>query len=1146
MKKKSICYSSRVRKRFIVIFRTMKLLSILIFAGSMAVTASTYSQVTKIDLRVENATLTEIFEAIEKNSEFIFVYNANVVNTHVKKSISVKNENIEKVLDILFRGIDVAYRIDDRQVFLYKREDLKRMGRIETNIEDTGDQPGRIEITGMVKDAGGLPLPGVSVIVKGTTIGTVTNADGEFSLRIPADAKTLQFSFVGMQAQEIPVEGKNTFSVVMQESVVGIEEVVAVGYGTMKKSDLTGSVTQVDAEMYKRQPLTQVTEMLTGTVAGFRSTQSTAASGGSSMMVRGPNSINASNTPLVVLDGVIYNGDISDINPADIVTIDVLKDASSAAVFGAKAAAGVILITTSKGDKGSPSINVSMKLGVSEARNKDFLVRDENNFMEYRKNFFRTLYGTQPDYYWFSPNDLPEGVSLEQWRSASSNPNPDDTREWLARMNFFPGEVQNYLDGNSVYWANEVMPKGIRKDFDVSVSGGTENATYYWSIGYIDNEGIIKGDKFSALRSRLNNEYKINEWLKVGVNLQYAFRDESTVTANLGEAGVQSPYSKVFNDDGTVNWYPYGYEVSRNPLLNTYGQDRLRKVQGLFAVLYSELTLPYGFSYRFSYQPNVQNIKDYNYWSPDTYVGSVSYANGRIERTDYSNYEWMIDNLIKWNKTFDKHSFDLTLLFNAEMNSDWESMMANSNIQPEPVLGYHGIQFGIYPAVESDDSKVTGDALMARLNYTLNEKYLFTGSIRRDGYSAFGQKYPRATFPAAAFAWQISRENFFNEDWFINRAKLRISWGRNGNRSIGAYSALSALSLNQYYDGSLVQMGVNTSRLANNNLRWEETESLNIGIDMGLFDNRFDLSLDVYSMSTTDLLVERSLPKITGFENITTNIGQLENKGFELTLVSKNINTSNFTWKSIFTYAMNRNKVAELFGDKGEYVLEGKTQEGEMPDITNKWFPGKALDVIWDYDIIGIWQLGEEEEASKYNLKPGDFKAKNLDDVEKYEALQDKTFIGYKEPRHSMGLMNEFTLFKNISASVFLRADLGHLREFAYSVRGWSMFDRQNSNNYPYWTFENKSNEYPRLNNNLASFGGGIMPYKPTSFFRVQDISVSYNLVNTISKIKYLKSCDIFLSARNILTITNWPGWDPESGNDPMPRIYSVGINFTL
>ncbi|WP_194086705.1 SusC/RagA family TonB-linked outer membrane protein [Maribellus luteus] len=1087
---------------------------------------------------MKNQKVIDVLNEIETNSEFRFFYQNEQIDLNRRVTVQTQNATVEEILKEMFEGTDISYSLkEEKLVLLMKGNSL--------NSNTTKSQQDK-KISGKVTEQSGQALPGVTVMIKGTTQGTVTDADGEYSLSNIPERATLVFSFVGMRAQEVVVGSQTIINLSMQEEAIGLEEVVAVGYGTIKKSDLTGSVTQVDADIYKRQPLTQVTEMLAGTVAGFRSTQSTSAAGGSSMMVRGPNSINASNSPLVVLDGVIYNGDISDINPADIETIDVLKDASSAAVFGAKAAAGVIIITTSKGYKGSPSINVSMKFGISEARNKGFLVRDEDNFMEYRKNFFRTLYGSQPDYYWFNPNDLPKGVTLEQWRMASSNPNPDDTREWLSRMNFFPDEVKNYLEGNSVNWAKETMPKGFRKDFDISVSGGTDNLTYYWSIGYLDNEGIIKGDKFSALRSRLNNEYKINDWLKVGVNLQYAFRDESTVTANIGEAGVQSPYSKVFNDDGTINWYPYGYEVSRNPLLNTFGQDRLRKVQGLFAVLYSEITLPYGFSYRFSFQPHIQNIKDYNYWSPDTYVGSVSYANGRIERTDYSNYEWMIDNLIKWNRTIDKHSFDLTLLFNAETNSDWNSYMTNSNIQPEPVLGYHGMQFGIYPAVFSDDTKVTGDALMARINYTLNEKYLFTASVRRDGYSAFGQKYPRATFPAAAFAWQISRENFYNEDWFINRAKLRISWGRNGNRSIGAYSALSALSLNQYYDGSQVQMGVNTSRLANNNLRWEETESLNIGIDMGFLDNRFDLSLDVYSMSTTDLLVKRSLPKITGFDNITTNIGQLHNKGFELTLISKNINTPNFLWKSIFTYAMNRNKIVELFGDKGEYVLEGKTQEGEIPDITNQWFPGKALDVIWDYDIAGIWQLGEEEEASKYNLKPGDFKARNLDDIEKYEALQDKTFIGFKEPRHSLGLMNEFTILKNISASVFLRADLGHLRAFPYSVRGWSMFDRQNSNNYPYWTFENKSNEYPRLNNNLASFGGGIMPYKPTSFLRLQDVTVSYNLANAIGEIKYLKGCDIFLSARNLFTITNWPGWDPESGNSPMPKIYSAGINFTL
>ncbi|MDR0575770.1 MAG: SusC/RagA family TonB-linked outer membrane protein [Tannerella sp.] len=1002
-------------------------------------------------------------------------------------------------------------------------------------------------VTGVVTDESGEALSGVLIKIKGTTQGTISESDGHFEIRNVPENGILEFSYIGMQTEEINVGNRMHINVVLKEDVIGLVEVVAIGYGTMKKSDLTGSVSQISAENFKTQPLTQFTEILSGTVAGFYSKQSTGASGGGSMQVRGPNSLTASTSPLIVVDGVIFNGSVGDINPNDIQTIDVLKDASSAAVYGAKAASGVILITTTKGKKGKPTINLSVKNGFSSALNQDFMARSPEEYMEFRKNYYRTLGNNVPDYYWFSPNNLPQGVTLEQWRNAANNPNADNTLEWLSRMNFFPEERDNYLAGNIVNWQDQVFRNGYRQEYDASIGGGNENATYYISLGYVDNEGIIVGDDFSAFRTRINGEYKITNWIKTGVNAQYAIRDESSVTATLSQASVQSPYGQVYNDDGTVNWFPYGYSPSPNPLINTYGQDRLRKIHSLFSALYAELTLPFGFSYRFSFQPRIENLKDYNYWSPETQKGAETYPNGRVERTDNSVYEWMIDNLVKWNKTIGVHSFDFTFLYNAEKKQTWSSFGSNYDIQPTSILGYHGMQYGAYPYVKSDDTRVTGDALMGRLNYTLQDKYLFTGTVRRDGYSAFGTKHPRATFPALSAAWQLSRENFYNELWFMNKAKMRFSWGRSGNRDIGIYSALSSLDLNNYYNGNSVQVGLTGSRLANNELKWEETESFNIGLDLGFMSNRIELTADIYATKTNNLLVNRVLPKITGYSSIMTNIGQVKNKGIELTVTSRNFDTPNFSWKSTLTYSMNRNEITKLFGDVSEYVLEGQTHVGEIPDYTNKWFPGHAIDEIWDYDIIGVWQVGEEEEAAKYGLKPGDYRVRDMDENSKYEALQDKTFIGYKNPRHRFGLINEFTILSNIKVFLFLRSDLGHKMAFNQSVASWSMFDRQNTQNYPYWTFENQSNEWPRLNNNLTPFGGGVTPYKSASFLRLQDLSISYNFSNIGKYIPTINRISVFVSGRNLLTFSKWSGYDPEnSDNTTMYRTLSFGLNATF
>lgn len=1013
-------------------------------------------------------------------------------------------------------------------------------------------------LQGRVTDEKGEGLPGVSILVKGTQLGTLTDVEGNYSLEIPNSNAVLIFSFVGYEPREITVNSSQTqLNVQLESDTKALDELVVVGYGTAKKSDLTGSVARINASTFKNQGVTQITDVLAGSVAGFQANQGTNASGGANMEIRGTNSLIASTSPMIVLDGVIYNGDLKDINPNDIETMDILKDASSAAIYGARAASGVILITTSRGKSGKPTINFSTRFGISQALNTGVAARGPQGYLDFRRDYFRTLGLSQPSYYWHSPEQLPEGVTLDQWRGASSNPNPDNTLEWLSRLNFFPTEVDVYLSGNTIDWAKEVFRNAKRQEYDVSVGGGNDNVSYYWSLGWLDNEGILLGDKFSAIRSRMNVDFKITDWLNAGVNAQYTNRDESAVNSksgnesdnnvlpSLGGMYTTSPFARLYNEDGTPSWYPHGYPGGQNPLLNVLGQDRSRINNSLFASIYAEVKLPLGITYRLSFQPRIEALKDYNYWSPETIVGGFTYSGGYATRLETNRSEWMIDNLLKWNKKVGIHSFDVTLLYNSEQFKSWTTTLTNQGFAPSSTLGYHGMQYGNKPTMETNDIRYSGDGMMGRVNYALLDKYLFTVSLRRDGFSAFGQENPRAVFPAAAFAWKISQEDFFRSEG-INDLKFRLSWGKNGNRDIGPYAAFSQMRSVQYYDGTNPQIGVSTSTLSNPGLRWEETESLNAGIDMALFGNRVNITADVYDATTRNLLVKRSLPRVTGFDNVITNIGALQNRGFELTVSSVNVRNNNITWRSNLNFSLNRNKIKALFGESGEYTLEGKIHQGEIPDFTNKWFIGQPVDVAWDYDIQGTWQVEEAEEALRYNLKPGDIKAADLDNNGAYEALQDKRFIGFTEPRYNIGFRNEVDFLKNFSASVFLRADLGHVRAFNQSVQGWSTFDRNSTANYPYWTPENRSNEYPRLANNIAPFGGGIIPFKQTSFLRIQDISLSYALPSHLAEAAKFKSARIFGSVRNLATFTKWPGWDPESGHYPMPKTFTVGLNVSL
>lgn len=1001
------------------------------------------------------------------------------------------------------------------------------------------------QVSGQVTSESGESLPGVNILIKGTSSGTITDSEGKYKIELPAGNDVLIFSFIGYDQQEIALNGRSVIDVSLKENVQNLDQVVVIGYGTQKKSDLTGAVTRVDAEAFENQPITQVSEMLAGTVAGFYGNQGTSAAGGGSLEVRGPTSLTGGTTPLVVLDGVIFHGNLADINPNDIASIDVLKDASSAAVYGSKAASGVIIITTKQGEEGKPKINFTTKVGVNSLTNDDFRPRDGKGYENFRRDFFRTLgIANRPDWYWNDPADLPDGVTVDQWRNANPNPHPDNTSEYLGRLNFFETEVEQYKAGKTVDWFDEVIQPGVRQDYDLSIGGGSKDYNYYWSVGYTDNEGIRRGDEFQTIRTRLNLDFNVTDWLTVGTNAQFAIKDDSSVPASLN-IGSNSPYSKIREDDGSLKWYPHDYQIVANPLLNHFEQKRLNKTTSVFASMFAAVDLPFGFNYRVSFQPRIEQQRNYNFWGSNTITGGRNRVDGYGTRQDNALSAWMVDNILSWDKEIGVHNFAVTLLYNAEQTKTFLSRSTNETFSPNQVLGYNGMQFGSKPSVYSNDTEAGGNALMARVNYTLMDKYLFTASVRRDGYSAFGQENNKATFPAAAFAWRVSDEKFFSSD-LVNNLKLRLSWGINGNRDIGIYSALAQIGSVSYYDGSNVQMGLYNNTLANPNLRWEKTEAFNIGIDLSLLENRIDLSAEFYDMTTTDLLMNRQLPRITGFSDITSNLGELKNHGMDLTLNTVNVSSANVTWKSSFIFSMNRNKIVKLFGDYEEIEVDGKMVKREVPDYSNHWFPGQAIDAVWEYNVEGVWQLNERSLAAEYGMMPGDYKATDVDNNKAYDALVDKDFIGHTRPRHRLGLRNDVTFFKNFTASVFVRADLGHIGNFPYAIHESSTYDRINYWNIPYWTPTNGNNEYARTSEVHGAYGGGLRIFKPRSFVRIQDVSLSYNLSDNVAQKFGISNMRVFASVRNPFTFTKWPGWDPESGNRPMPKTYTVGFSLDL
>ncbi len=1117
--------------------RLMKVVFILLWVGTLSLWATdVHSQNATIHIRDhQNLTIERFIREVESQTNYLFVYSKSEINTNEQVTLPAQEISVKNALDKISTSAKLSYLCDNDYIVLTKKDLL-------TDLSIQGSV-----ITGVITDELGEPMPGVNVTVKGTTTGVVTDVAGKYSINVPGRNTILVFSFIGYETHEILVGDQNVIDIKFTEETHEIEEVVVVGYGTMKKKDLTGSVTHVNTAQYQDQPKTHVLDMLAGQVAGFNVNQSASAMGGAeSFQVRGPTSLGTKTDPLIVLDGVIFNGNMVDINPNDVETVDVLKDASSAAVYGARAAAGVIMITTKKGKKGKPVINFSAQLGVSTLANHKFRPYDAKGFLDFRRDAMSVWFphGSGYKYYYYNPDNLPADTNITEWRNASANPAADNRDEWGTRLNLFPTEKENFLENKTIDWHGKQIRPGLRQSYDVSIGGGGDRFTYYWSLGYDDNQSLIFGERYTAVRTRLNVDFAVTDWLNVGVNMQYADRDDSAVPISYN--ATVSPYGSDYDENGKVVWYPTGYQGQGNPFTEYEERQRYSRYNTLFASIFANVKLPWGFKYELLFQPRYEFSRDYNFWDDQSYNGSVGHSKGYGSRLEYWDYEWMVDNILRWNKDFGVHRFDVTLLFNAEKYNTYSTTMTGETFSPSTNLGWHALQQAEKKDIKNTDEQRTGNAYMGRLNYSLMDKYLLTASIRRDGFSAFGQRNPTALFPAAAVAWRISEENFFNIP-VVNHLKLRASWGVNGNRSIGNYDALATIGTTPYYDGTNSYSAVNTSALGNASLKWERTEALNFGMDISLLKSRINLTVDYYNMNTYDMLMNEALPILTGFKSIRSNIGQLGNQGFEFTLSTVNIDRENLRWQSNFIFSLNRNKIKKLFGTYGEYTLMGEKRYGELPNYTNKWFPGQAVDVVWDYKVTGVWQVEEAAEAARYNLAPGSFKAKDPDGNGKYEELIDKQFIGHTAPRFRLGWTNDVTFLKHFTASVFFRAELGHIARASICERvGGYSYNRHNEWDFPYWTPENRNNEYCGLRPDTTPFGGGIGIYKSMSFFKIQDFSVGYNLPKELSNKLTLNSMRVSFSIRNLYTATKWIGWDPESGNSPLPRIYSVRLSLSL
>lgn len=932
------------------------------------------------------------------------------------------------------------------------------------------------QLTGKVIDSTGESIIGASVVVKGTTNGVITDFDGNFTLKdVPKDG-IIVISYVGYQTQEIKVTDKNVINVTLVEDTEMLEEVVVVGYGSMRKKDLTGSVVQINPTKIADSNPSNVQDLLRGT-AGLQVGYDASAKGGGAMQLRGQNSVYTDgnhNTPLIVLDGMVFYGELSEINPDDIGQIDVLKDASSAAIYGAKAASGVIIITTKKGKQGKPTINVSANFGL-DTKSNFRKVYNALGYLKYREDYYKTAtlgFDANGSYryyakgnlgvgYYDNPSDLSQyGITTDQWIAYTTNTNGESLESIYAKRlnmyNYSKDAYEGFLAGRITDWKDVVFRAGMRQDYNASISGATDRINYYLSFGYLRNEGVTIGDDYKSFRSNVKINGKVTDWLEIGANINFQDRSDGGLAIDLDTEQDPysyvtmlrlSPFASLYNEDGSYKQYPmdsdlhYGY----NYFFDKQYYD-LEKGYTVFNTIFNaKVKLPFNITYDFNIAPRYQFFYD-RYFMSNELPNSDPKTKG-VNRGWGKNFDYSLNNTINWDYVFaGKHHVMVTLAQEAEERRYRSDNIEARNILPSDALGFHNTQNASKEdsKFSTEDTHETAAAYLGRLFYSYDDRYMFTGTVRRDGYSAFGASNPWAIFPSFSVAWTFSNEKFINIPWLDN-GKLRLSWGQNGNRSLdNTYLSLANLTAGagatmDYLkaDGSLgIDMKyLMMDRLANLNLQWEKTEAYNIGLDFAVLDNRLSGSIDYYIKKTHDMIMAQRLPNFSGFSSIYTNLGEVENTGLELMLNSVNFDEKNFRWTTTLNFSYNRNKIKHLYYDYNENGIEND-------DSSNGWFIGKSVDEIWDFKVIGTWQVDEANEASLGNQVPGDPKVANTyteDDIINPDGTRipvyndkDKVFQGRKTAPIYWNLRNDFTLWKDFDISFSLYSYMGHKSTSTY------------------------------------------------------------------------------------------------------------------
>jgi TonB-linked SusC/RagA family outer membrane protein len=1112
--------------------KVMKITIILWFVTILHVSAFSYAQ--KVNLNVKNAQLNRVLDEISRQSDYSFIYDAKLLKAARPVNLTVNDEPFRQVLEKCFENQPLTFVINENTVIIQKRVSAA-----------AGLQSVPVSITGLITDEKGQPLPGVTVSLKGTALGAATDVNGKYSLRLPDDSGILQFKLLGYATQEMPVKGKTEISLQMKEVSSALDELIIVGYGTRKKSDVTGSVSSVSEKQLREIPAGNIGSALQGSAPGLSVLKGSGNSHPGAVPViriRGERSLGASNDPLIILDGVPFGGSLNDVNPDDITSAQVLKDASATAIYGSRGSNGVVLISTRRGKNGKPVISYSGYAGFNKVLGQ-YDVMDANQFLTFRK--------------WARINGSASGTYTGL----------DDPKLLTGSTSIFtdPTELALYQSGLNTDWQKLLYKTPLVTNHLVGVSGGTENTQYDASIGYYNAGGIYPGQSLDRYSMKLSIDHTINKYIKIGLSTINSYTNNRGLNINPVSQFLQaSPFSTPTRADGTLYTYlPGSNQNVWNPLSDFVpGQlvDNDKRFNN-FNTAYVDVNLTHGFKYK------LNTGLQFNPETQGRFYGSNTTKQLGTQNFGYNyngtGYNYTIENILTYDKTIAKdHVFNFTGLYSIQKTQSEANSVSYRNVLAD-YIQYYNPAYASNVTSTGDFTKWSILSYMARLNYAYKDKYLVTATVRTDGSSRLAAGNKWHTFPSAALAWNAGNEEFLVNSKVISSLKLRASYGTTANTSISPYETIGVLTGNYYNYGSTNVQGTypDPEKPGNPSLGWENTSSLNFAVDYGILNNRILGSVEWYKQTTDEILLSQSLPATSGYSKIRKNIGQTQNVGMEFNLSTVNFTgegKSSFKWTTDINVMFNRARINKL-------------SSGVMQDLANNWFVGSPNGVIYDYRRVGLWQNTPEDQAlaikygivttpAAYSTGPGSIvgtvKVADVNNDGKITTA-DKTILGSRQAKFEGGFTNRFG-YKNFDLSVVTYFRVGGMLSSGIHGSFANSFQAGYNNlDVDYWTPDNPVNYWPKPNSNLQFPAyNSTLTYFSASYLKIRSLTLGYTIPNHPLKIIGAKSARIYATASNPFTffspyIKEAKGLDPETNfnldtNTPATWQMLFGVNVSF